>query len=223
MLRFIAPSRWLVAPSVVLALGGIGCAQPSPAQAPPAASPLEAPAALADSAAPTAPTSVAELQAPAPPQRDGGAEPVTTPAVFPDRSSIEALDRIAHGVLQRHDEHGALLGMPSDGIFETGSAELTGGARWTLDEIAAALAMQHGRRIHVRVYTDAMGDRAESAHLSQHRAETLRDYFVSRGVSADQIDAEGLGPARPVGDNRTADGRASNRRIEIVIETPRGR
>lgn len=226
MPRLTTPTRWLAVTAVVCVLAGVACTQHSPAQPPPPGWALVARGArVPETKAITEPTSVAELQGSGRAPDGAAADAAAAPTLFPDRTSIEALDRISHGVLRRQDEHGAVLGLGSDGVFETGSAELAGGARWTLDDMAAALAMQHGRRIHVRVYTDSMGDRAESMHLSQHRAETLRDYFIARGVNAGQIDAEGLGPARAVADNRTTEGRAANRRIEIeiVIEAPRAR
>jgi outer membrane protein OmpA-like peptidoglycan-associated protein len=60
--------------------------------------------------------------------------------------------------------------------------------------------------------------------LSTRRAEAVRDYLSSHGVAADRIRAEGLGFSRPLGDNKTAEGRANNRRVEIVVDanhTPR--
>jgi outer membrane protein OmpA-like peptidoglycan-associated protein len=57
--------------------------------------------------------------------------------------------------------------------------------------------------------------------LSQDRAAALRDYLTFKGVPADGVRAEGMGPVHPVADNASAAGRASNRRIEIVIEVSR--
>ncbi len=161
-----------------------------------------------------------EAQAPAPPI-DAPAAPSAVPQPeFPDRLSVEALDSMTHPYLLHHDRRGATIGLGTDGLFEPGSAALTRASQWSLDEIASVLARQVGRRIHVRVHTDALGDRSQSIALSQRRADALRDYFVARGVLPEQITAEGMGPSRPVGDNRSPSGRATNRRLEIVIEAP---
>ncbi|TMA80305.1 MAG: OmpA family protein [Deltaproteobacteria bacterium] len=53
--------------------------------------------------------------------------------------------------------------------------------------------------------------------LSERRADTVRDYMVSKGISA-RITTRGFGKARPVASNQTADGRAENRRVEIIAE-----
>ncbi len=137
---------------------------------------------------------------------------------FPDRQSIEALDRLARTVPIDVGKHAATITLSSDDYFDAGSAKLNESAHWRLDDIARALAAQSGRTIAIRVYTDALGDHAESTRLSQERAVALGDYFLARGAPADALRAEGMGPEHPVADNTTAAGRASNRRIEIVIE-----
>jgi outer membrane protein OmpA-like peptidoglycan-associated protein len=53
--------------------------------------------------------------------------------------------------------------------------------------------------------------------LSQRRAESVRTYLISRGFPSDKIQARGMGPDRPVAENSSAEGRANNRRVEIVI------
>ncbi len=145
------------------------------------------------------------------------------PPEFPDRLSIEALDRLSHAVPVHHDAHGSTLRLGTDDLFESGTATLSSRARWRLDAIASALALQYQRKIFVRVYTDSLGNRAQSTDLSLHRAEALRDYFVAHGAIPEQLVAEGMGPSHPVDDNRTTQGRAANRRVEIVVETPQPR
>ena len=70
----------------------------------------------------------------------------------------------------------------------------------------------------MQVYADSLGDPGETQRLSQLRAEALRDYFVSHGAQADAIEAVGLGSAHPLASNVTAEGRRTNRRIELVVE-----
>jgi outer membrane protein OmpA-like peptidoglycan-associated protein len=53
--------------------------------------------------------------------------------------------------------------------------------------------------------------------LSQRRAESVRTYLISRGLPPEQVVAKGMGPDRPIADNSSAEGRANNRRVEIVV------
>jgi len=146
--------------------------------------------------------------------------PVAPPPApsFPDRQSVEALDELARTIPVAIGAHAATITLPSDDYFDAGSSKLNESARWRLDDIARTLAAQSGRTIAVRVYTDTLGDRSESLRLSQERATTLRDFLTTKGVQAEVVRAEGMGAEHPVADNATAAGRASNRRIEIVIE-----
>ena len=74
------------------------------------------------------------------------------------------------------------------------------------------------RTVQVEGYTDSRGKDEHNLDLSQRRAEAVRRYLVSRGYPDDKIQAKGLGKERPVADNGNAEGRANNRRVEIVIE-----
>ena len=69
----------------------------------------------------------------------------------------------------------------------------------------------------VEGHTDSQGSASSNQDLSQRRAEAVRDYLVSRGIAGDRLTAQGFGPSRPIADNGTAEGRANNRRVEIVI------
>jgi len=103
------------------------------------------------------------------------------------------------------------------------AAELTGQSvtdprgSWTL-QVALALAEYPQRTIVVEGYTDSTGTQSLNEELSQKRAEAVRLFLVEHGVDATRIRAHGWGPARPVADNKTPEGRANNRRVEIVIE-----
>jgi outer membrane protein OmpA-like peptidoglycan-associated protein len=167
-------------------------------------------------------TSVHEEQskAPTPPAVTAGAD--DNPAqVFPDRRSVEAMDRLAVSIPVRHTSRGDQVTLASDDTFEPGSATPTLSARWRLEDIATALAAQSNRKIRVEVYADSLGDAAERDRISQLRADVLRDYFVSHGSRADAIEARGLGSSHPLASNLTAEGRRTNRRVEIIVE-PKG-
>jgi outer membrane protein OmpA-like peptidoglycan-associated protein len=72
-------------------------------------------------------------------------------------------------------------------------------------------------RFNVEGHTDNTGSVETNNELSLRRAISVRDYLISQGVAASSTDVAGLGSARPIADNTTADGRARNRRVEIVI------
>ena len=71
----------------------------------------------------------------------------------------------------------------------------------------------------VEGHTDSQGSDAFNQELYQARAQSVRDYLVSRGVPNDRIKAQGLGPSRPVADNEWVEGCANNRRVEIIVQT----
>ncbi|HWJ95624.1 MAG TPA: OmpA family protein, partial [Telluria sp.] len=101
--------------------------------------------------------------------------------------------------------------------FESGKAALTDAGKQVLDQMAVALQKLNGVRVEVIGHTDNAGSRAGNLSLSQARAEAVRDYVVAKGIKADSIAVSGEGPDRPVADNRTAEGRARNRRIEFKV------
>jgi OOP family OmpA-OmpF porin len=105
--------------------------------------------------------------------------------------------------------------------FEFNSATLTGDSRPLLDEVATDLKKHPRLRIEMEGHTDSVGADAYNLKLSQQRADAVRQYLVSQGVAASQLTAKGYGEARPLADNKTADGRAENRRVAMqVIDNP---
>ena len=101
--------------------------------------------------------------------------------------------------------------------FETGKATLTDAGRALLDEMSAALLKLNDQKVVLIGHTDNAGARASNLSLSQARAEAVKAYLIQKGVKADAVTASGEGPDRPVGDNRSAEGRARNRRIEFKV------
>ena len=73
-------------------------------------------------------------------------------------------------------------------------------------------------RVVVTGYTDSIGSDAYNIRLSERRAKTVRDALVADGIAADRITTKGMGKADPVASNATAEGRAQNRRVEIVAQ-----
>jgi len=103
-------------------------------------------------------------------------------------------------------------------LFASDKAALLPEAKTRLGQVTAALLETKERRLDVQGYTDSQGKDAYNIDLSQRRADAVRMYLVSQGYPPDLIVAHGAGKSLPVADNATAEGRANNRRVEIVIQ-----
>jgi outer membrane protein OmpA-like peptidoglycan-associated protein len=101
--------------------------------------------------------------------------------------------------------------------FATGTADLSSQARESLASFSGIIASYPDLRITIEGHTDSTGSPETNRELSLRRAIAVRDYLIGQGIAASSIDVEGLGPSRPVADNETAEGRARNRRVEIVL------
>jgi outer membrane protein OmpA-like peptidoglycan-associated protein len=86
-----------------------------------------------------------------------------------------------------------------------------------LDQVARALADNPTLRIRIEAHTDSQGQARANLRLSRARAAAVKRHLVRRGVDPARLVTEGYGEERPVAENRTADGRAQNRRVEFVI------
>lgn len=99
--------------------------------------------------------------------------------------------------------------------FGTGSSRLLAGAGSKLDEVVSAARQYPEIDLTVTGYTDSTGSLQANERLSKARADAVKAYLVGKGVESRRIETAGRGPADPVADNATADGRAQNRRVEI--------
>jgi outer membrane protein OmpA-like peptidoglycan-associated protein len=117
----------------------------------------------------------------------------------------------------RDDDRGMVITLQGELLFKTGQWELKPAAMAKLDEIAEALKGDE-QPIDVVGYTDNVGTRANNMDLSQKRAASVRDYLVEKAIPQDLIRAEGRGPDNPAADNNSIEGRATNRRVELVVE-----
>jgi len=101
--------------------------------------------------------------------------------------------------------------------FESGKATLTDSGMRILDQMSVALLALKDKKVEVIGHTDNAGARASNLALSQARAEAVRAYVAAKGVKSELVAVSGEGPDRPVADNRSAEGRARNRRIEFKV------
>lgn len=117
----------------------------------------------------------------------------------------------------KEDDRGMIISLPGEVLFKTDKFDLKPAALAKLDQIANALRGKD-QPIIVYGYTDSVGTQDHNMDLSSKRAQTVRDYLVSKGLPKDTLTSEGKGPDDPVADNGSVEGRAQNRRVEIVIQ-----
>jgi OOP family OmpA-OmpF porin len=102
--------------------------------------------------------------------------------------------------------------------FEFDSARLRPNAIEILDE--AVLVLEHRKNIDVDImgHTDSIGTKQYNQGLSERRAKSVYDFFVSKGIAADRLTTEGFGETKPIASNKTREGRAKNRRVELRVK-----
>jgi len=135
-----------------------------------------------------------------------------------DARASAALQGLSQVATVKEESRGVVITMSGSLLFPSGQSELTPIARQNLDRVADAIAQQPSNTpISVEGYTDAQGSTEQNQRLSQKRAQAVADHLISRGVDQKRVSVAGRGEAAPVADNDTADGRANNRRVEIVL------
>ncbi len=103
-------------------------------------------------------------------------------------------------------------------VFERGRAAIDEASRHALVELATMLKGDDSIRLRVEGYTDNQGRVEDNLRLSQARAQAVVDALVQEGVAGERLVPVGLGQERPLADNRSEEGRAQNRRVELVRE-----
>jgi outer membrane protein OmpA-like peptidoglycan-associated protein len=136
-----------------------------------------------------------------------------------EKKAHEALDRLAlaNALSVKDEARGTVITVASGVLFASGKSDLLPGAQAKLAPIADALSHLPNHKIIIEGHTDSKGSDATNMQLSEKRAEAVKDFFASHGVDQGQMTATGLGESRPTADNATTEGRAMNRRVEIVL------
>jgi outer membrane protein OmpA-like peptidoglycan-associated protein len=122
-----------------------------------------------------------------------------------------------NAVLPTHETPRGLVINMSDLLFATGKYDLTEKARESLARIAGIIESHPGLHLVVEGYTDNTGSPEFNEKLSNQRADAVHDFLVQQGVNPQDITAVGYGENFPVASNSTAQGRALNRRVELVV------
>lgn len=132
----------------------------------------------------------------------------------------DAMSRLAmaNTAQVKEEPRGTVITLSGAVLFASGKSALLPGAQTRLDEVATALKDQEDKNILIEGHTDSRGTDTKNQELSKGRADAVGQYLVSKGVPAARVTTAGLGASRPIADNESAEGRANNRRVEIVVQ-----
>ncbi|HUK40207.1 MAG TPA: OmpA family protein [Candidatus Acidoferrales bacterium] len=86
-----------------------------------------------------------------------------------------------------------------------------------LDRLVAFMNENKDKKVALSGYTDSIGTEAYNMKLSDRRWMSAKDYIVKKGVDASRVSGQGFGESKPIADNKTAEGRAKNRRVEVKV------
>jgi outer membrane protein OmpA-like peptidoglycan-associated protein len=129
---------------------------------------------------------------------------------------VDSLEAQLADLKVQKTERGLVLTL-GDVLFDTGQATLKSGAYGTLDRLATALRDKSGRKVLIEGHTDNVCSDESNQGLSERRAQSVQSALMQRDVARSQITAMGKGENFPIASNDSADGRQSNRRVELIF------
>jgi OOP family OmpA-OmpF porin len=163
-------------------------------------------------------TPVPVAAAPPPPPPPPVVEALPPPPPPPPLAPVSKCPNTPAGVAVDKDGCPIKGAITLEGVnFEFNKAILTGESKPILDQVAAGLSKHPRVRVELQGHTDSVGSAPYNLTLSQHRAEAVRDYLIAQGVSSAELTAVGYGKTQPIADNKTAEGRALNRRVVMLV------
>lgn len=127
-----------------------------------------------------------------------------------------SLQRRLEYMQYRQTDRGVVVTL-GDVLFEVGEADLLPAAEQNLADVIELLESEPDKQIRIEGHTDATGGSELNLRLSRERAEAVRDALVRLGIAADRITAVGMGEDFPIASNETAEGRARNRRVDVIV------
>jgi len=131
------------------------------------------------------------------------------------QAAMQELQRFAK---VQEEQRGTVITLPGGLLFAPGRSDLSSGAQRALEEVAQALETVPDQHVVIEGHTDSRGGEDTNYELSVLRANAVREFLAARGVGRDRIEAVGFGETRPIASNESAEGRATNRRVEIVVQ-----
>jgi outer membrane protein OmpA-like peptidoglycan-associated protein len=136
-----------------------------------------------------------------------------------EKRAAQAMADLAKFATVKQEARGMVITLSGSVLFASAKWELLPAAQLKLNDVANALIKEDPlSKIVVEGHTDSQGGVPFNQELSQKRAQAVRDYLVSRGIASDRIVSQGFGPSRSIADNASPEGRANNRRVEIVVQ-----
>ena len=140
-----------------------------------------------------------------------------------EKRAAQAASDLARVASVKQETRGMVITLSGSVLFASGKSELLPAAQARLSAVAQALSNQDpDSKLVVEGHTDSQGSASSNQILSQMRAEAVRMYLVSHGIADDRVTSMGVGPTRPIADNASAEGRANNRRVEIIVQPAQG-
>ena len=104
-----------------------------------------------------------------------------------------------------------------DVLFDFDKSTIKPEAGAILDRLVAFMNENKDKRANLSGHTDSVGTDAYNQKLSERRVDSVRNYVVGKGVDGGRISGQGFGESKPIADNKTSEGRAKNRRVEIKV------
>ena len=135
-----------------------------------------------------------------------------------EKRAAQAAADLAKFATVKQEPRGMVITLSGSVLFASAKWDLLPAAQARLNDVASALTKEDpNSKMVVEGHTDSQGTATYNMDLSQHRAQAVRDYLVTRGIASDRISAQGFGLTRSIADNASPEGRANNRRVEIVV------
>jgi outer membrane protein OmpA-like peptidoglycan-associated protein len=129
---------------------------------------------------------------------------------------INSLTRQLENLQLRETESGVVVTL-GDVLFSSGQVQLVEGGRSSLEEVVDLLQTEPDKKIRVEGHTDSSGDAEANLQLSKQRAESVREALIELGVASDRVTATGMGEDFPISSNEDEEGRALNRRVDVIL------
>ncbi|MBO7431596.1 MAG: OmpA family protein [Elusimicrobia bacterium] len=120
-------------------------------------------------------------------------------------------------IVVKEEPRGLVVNLSNSILFDAREIELKKEAKDSLDEMIKLLNAYPANKVLIEGYSDSNGDEEENLKLSYDRAQEVYLYFVKNGIPAERLTVVGFGQENPIASNKTAKGRAQNRRVKIVI------
>jgi outer membrane protein OmpA-like peptidoglycan-associated protein len=151
--------------------------------------------------------------------RDGTPVAVKTNDKVQDKKAASALQNLGQVANVKQEPRGVVITLSGSLLFPSGEREISPIARQSLDQVAHALAQQPSTTtFQVEGFTDNSGSPQQNDQLAKQRANAVADHLIHSGIDASRIQVVSHGEHDPIANNDTPEGRATNRRVEIVVE-----